>query len=120
MFCRVGKNDITYLAIVPIAHLVLEDLLLLGLESLANAQPAATDGATDIADTAFLGELAGDVLIRPTLLLEINNAGIVGIVVGLDGLGTSSLATGDADVALICETGATVRVLVLLEEIFCQ
>jgi hypothetical protein len=116
----VGKNDITYLAIVPIAHLVLEDLLLLGLESLANAQPAATDGATDIADTAFLSELAGDVLIRPTLLLEVNNAGIVGIVVGLDGLGTSSLATGDADVALICETGATVRVLVLLEEIFCQ
>jgi hypothetical protein len=116
----VGKNDITYLAIVPIAHLVLEDLLLLGLESLANAQPAATDGATDIADTAFLGELAGDVLIRPTLLLEVNNAGIVGIVVGLDGLGTSSLATGDADVALICEAGATVRVLVLLEEILCQ
>jgi hypothetical protein len=105
---------------VPIAHLILEDLLLLGLESLANAQPAAADGTSDIADTAFLGELAGDVLVRPTLLLEVYDAGIVGIVVGLDGLGTSSLATGDADVALICEAGATMRVLVLLKVVICQ
>jgi hypothetical protein len=94
---------------VPVAHLILEDLLLLRLQSLADTQPAAADGASDIADATFLGELACDILVRPTLLLEIYNASIVGIVVGFDGLGTSGLATGDADVALISETGATVR-----------
>ena len=105
---------------MPITHLILEDLLLLGLKRLADTQPAATDGATDIADATLLGELAGDVLVRPTLLLEVDDAGIIGIVVGLDGLGTSSLATGDADVALICEAGATMRVLVLLKVVICQ
>jgi hypothetical protein len=94
---------------VPVAHLILEDLLLLRLQGLADTQPAAADGASDIADATLLGELASDVLVRPALLLEIYNASIVGIVVGFDGLGTSGLATGDADVALISETGATVR-----------
>ena len=94
---------------MPVAHLVLEDLLFLRLKGLADAEPTATNSASHIADTTFLGELAGDVLIRPTLLLEVHDAGVVSIVVGFDGLGTSGLATGDADVALIGETGAAVR-----------
>ena len=99
----------SYLAIVPVAHLVLEDFLLLGLQSLANAEPTATDGASDIADATFFGKLASDVFVRPALLLEVHDAGVIGIIVGFDGLGTSGFATGDADVALIGEAGTTVR-----------
>ena len=99
----------TYLAIVPVAHLILEDLLFLRLKGLADAEPAATDGTSDIADATLLGELAGNIFVRPALLLEVHDAGVVSIVVGFDGLGTSGLATGDADVALIGETGAAVR-----------
>lgn len=102
---------------MPVTQLVLKDLLLLRLEGLADAQPAAADSATDVADTAFLGKLASNVLVGPALLLEIDDAGVVGIIVGLDRLRAGSLAAEDADVALVGETGAAVRVagkLVLL------
>lgn len=103
--CKTGH---TYLAVVPVAHLILENLLFLCLQSLANAQPAAAYSASDVANATLLGELASDILVGPTLLLEIHNAGVVGIVVGFDRLGASSLAARDADVTLICETVATV------------
>lgn len=108
-----------YLALVPIAQVVFEDLLLLCFEGLADTQPAATHSATDVADAAFLGELAGDILVRPALLLEFNDASVVIVVVGLDGLRAGSLATKNADVALVGETGAAVGVasyVVLLGE----
>jgi len=44
------------------------------------------------------------------LLLEIYDASVVGVIVGFDGLGSSSLATRYANVALICETSAAMRV----------
>lgn len=57
------ENVDTYLAIVPVAHLIFEDLLLLRLQSLADTQPATTDGTPNVADTAFLGKLACDILV---------------------------------------------------------
>lgn len=105
IICKTGH---AYLAIVPVAHLILEDLLLLCLQSLANAQPATAHSSPDVANATLLGELASDVLVGPTLLLQIHNAGVVGIVVGFDRLWASSLAPRNADVTLICETIATV------------
>jgi hypothetical protein len=88
---------------VPVAHLVLKDLLLLGLEGLADAKPAATDGASDVANAAFLLELTGNILVRVALLLEVNDARIIGVVVGLDGLRPSGFASRDTDVAVVSE-----------------
>lgn len=99
-----------YLALVPIAQVVFEDLLLLGLESLADAKPPATDSAADVADAALLGEFAGDILVRPALLLEFDDTSVVIVVVGLDGLRAGSLATKNADVALVREASTAVGV----------
>jgi hypothetical protein len=108
----------TYLAIVPVAHLVLENLLFLRLESLADAQPATTDSATDVTDAAFIGEPAGNALVGVALLLEVNDASIVGIVVCLDWLRPGGLASGDTNVAQISEASALVGlVFILLEEL---
>lgn len=96
---------------MPVAHLVLEDLLLLSLESLADAQPAAADGASDVANAALFRKLAGDILVRVALLLEVDNAGVVSIVVGLDRLWTCGFATRNADVAVVGEFVALVGVL---------
>jgi hypothetical protein len=93
---------------VPVAHLVLEDLLLLSLEGLANAQPAAADGASDVANAALFRQPASDILVRVALLLEVDNAGIVGIVVCLDRLWACGLATRNADVAVVGEFVALV------------
>jgi hypothetical protein len=102
---------------VPVAHLVLEDLLLLSFEGLADAQPAAADRASDVANAALFGQLAGDILVRVALLLEIDNASVVGIVVGLDGLWTCGFATRNADVAVVGELIALVGVLWREEEL---
>jgi hypothetical protein len=104
----------TYLAIVPIAEFVLENLLLLGLKSLADAEPTATNGTGNIADATLVGEPLGNVLVGVTLLLEVDNAGVVGIVVGLDRLGPGGLASRDTNVAQVGEFGALVGVLVVL------
>lgn len=104
----------TYFAIVPIAHLVLEDLLLLRLEGLADTQPAATNGTANVADAALIGELASDVLISVALLLEVDDAGIIGIVVGLDRLRSGGLASRDTNVTQIAELGTLVRVNAIL------
>jgi hypothetical protein len=88
---------------VKVAHLVLEDLLLLGLEGLANAKPAAADGTGDVANAALFRQPAGDILVRVALLLEVNNARIIGVVVGLDGLRPSGLASRDTDVTVVSE-----------------
>jgi hypothetical protein len=104
----------TYLAIVPIAEFVLENLLLLGLKSLADAEPTATNGTGNIADATLVGEPLGNVLVGVTLLLEVDNAGVVGIVVGLDRLGPGGLASRDTNVAQVGELGALVGVLVVL------
>jgi hypothetical protein len=104
----------TYLAIVPITELVLEDLLLLGLESLANTEPTATNGTANVADATLVGELTGNILIGITLLLEVDDAGVVGVVVGLDRLRPSGLASWDTNVAQVGEFGALVGVLVVL------
>lgn len=98
---------------MPVAHLVLEDLLLLRLEGLADTQPAATDSARDIADTTLVCEFTSDILIGVALLLEVNNASVVGVVVGLDGLGPSGLAAGDTNVAVIGVLVAPVGVGIL-------
>jgi hypothetical protein len=100
-----------YLAIVPVAHLVLENLLLLSFEGLANAKPAAADGTGDVANAALFRQPAGDILVRVALLLEVNNAGIVSIVVRLDRLWACGFATRDADVAVVGEFVALVGVL---------
>ena len=96
---------------MPVAHLVLEDLLLLSLEGLADAQPAATDGTSDVANAALFSQPAGDILVGVALLLEVDNAGVVSIVVCLDGLWTCGFATRDADVAVVGEFVALVGVL---------
>lgn len=93
---------------MPVAHLVFENLLLLGLKGLADAQPTTADGAGDIANATFVAELTGDILIGEALLLEVNNTSIVCIIVGFDGLGSGGLASWDTDVALIGELGAEV------------
>lgn len=98
---RGSEKHVTYLTLVPVTHLILENLLLLGLKSLADAKPAATNGAANIADATLLSELAGNVLVGPALLLEVDNARIIGIVVGLDGLRAGGLATSDLDVAVV-------------------
>ena len=107
-----GKS---YLAIVPIAHLILEDLLLLRLEGLANAQPAATDGARNVANATLLLEFAGDILIRVALLLEVDDARIIGVVVGLDRLRSCGLASRDANVAVVGEFVALVGIVNVLQ-----
>ena len=109
-----GKS---YLAIVPIAHLILEDLLLLRLEGLANAQPAATDGARNVANAALLLELAGNVLIRVALLLEVDDARVIGVVVGLDGLRACGLASRDADVGVVGELVALLGIIDALQRV---
>jgi hypothetical protein len=96
---------------VPVAHLVLENLLLLSLEGLADAQPAAADGASDVANATLFRQFAGDILVRVALLLEVDNAGVVSIVVGLNRLGTCGFATRNADVAVVGEFVALVGVL---------
>ena len=101
----------SYLTIVPVAHLVLENLLLLGLEGLTNAEPAATDGARNVANATLLLELAGNVLVRVALLLEVDNARVIGVVVSLDRLRACGLSSRDADVAVVSELVALVGVL---------
>lgn len=49
--------------------------------------------ARDIADAALLREFTSDILVGAALLLEVTNAGIVGIVVGLDRPGPSGVVT---------------------------
>jgi hypothetical protein len=100
---------------VPVAHLVLEDLLLLRLESLADAEPAATDGASDVANATLFGQPAGDILVRVALLLEVHDARVIGVVVSLDGLRSSGLATRDANVAVVGELIAEVGVAGVLQ-----
>lgn len=94
---------------MPVTHLVLENLLLLRLEGLADAQPAATDGASNVADATLVLELAGNILVRVALLLEIDDTCIVSVVVGLDRLRPSSLASCDTNVAVVGELVAQVR-----------
>lgn len=105
---KIGRS---YLAVVPVTHLVLQDLLLLDLESLADAQPAATNGARNVADATLLLELAGDILIRVALLLQVDNASIISVVVCLDRLRTCGLASRDADVGVVGELVALVRIV---------
>lgn len=88
---------------MPVTEVVLEDLFLLGLESLAETEPATANGTAHITNATFLGKLAGDVLIGVALLLEVHDAGIIGVVVGLDRLRACGLATEDTDVALVRE-----------------
>ena len=94
---------------MPVTHLVLENLLLLRLEGLADAQPAATDGASNVADATLVLELAGNILVRVALLLEIDDTCIVSVVVGLDRLRSSGLASCDTNVAVVGELVAQVR-----------
>ena len=110
-----AKVEKSYLAIVPVAHLVLEDLLLLGLEGLTNAEPAATDGARNVANATLLLELAGNVLVRVALLLEVDNARVIGVVVSLDRLRACGLSSRDADVGVVGELVALVRIVDALQ-----
>jgi hypothetical protein len=100
---------------VPVAHLVLEDFLLLRLEGLANAQPAATDGARNVANATLFLELAGDILIGVALLLEVDDPRVIGIVVCLDRLGACGLASRDADVGVVGEFVALVGIVDALQ-----
>ena len=96
---------------MPVAHLVLEDLLLLSLEGLADALPAAADGTSDIANATLFRQPAGDILVRVALLLEVDNAGVIGVVVGLDWLWPGGLASGDTNVAVVSELVAYMRLV---------
>ena len=71
-----------YLANVPIAQLVVQLVVLDFLEGLAKAQPSTAHRLWDISDAAFVCEFLGDVLIRVALLLQRDDAAVIGIVVG--------------------------------------
>ena len=111
---KIGRS---HLAVVPVTHLVLQDLLLLGLEGLTNAQPAATDGTRNVANASLLLELAGDILIRVALLLQIDNASVIGIVVCLDRLRACGLASRDADVGVVGELVALLGIIDALQRV---
>ena len=112
-----AKVEKSYLAIVPVAHLVLEDFLLLSLEGLANAEPAATDGARNVANATLLLELASDILVGVALLLKVHNARVIGIVVCLDRLRTRGLASRNADVGVVGELVALVGIVDALQRV---
>lgn len=100
---------------MPVAHLVLEDLLLLRLEGLADAEPTATDGASNVANAPLFRQPAGDILVRVALLLEVDDARVIGVVVSLDGLRACGLASRDADVAVVRELVVEVGVAGVLQ-----
>ena len=112
-----AKVEKSYLAIVPVAHLVLEDFLLLSLEGLANAEPAATDGARNVANATLLLEPASDILVGVALLLKVHNARVIGIVVCLDGLRACGLASRDADVGVVGELVALLGIIDALQRV---
>ena len=82
----------TYLSLVPIAQLIIKALILACLENLAQTQPASADCLANIPHTAFLRKLVCHILVAVGLLLELDNAGIIGIVIGGDALGDWSEA----------------------------
>lgn len=94
-------EDIVYLAFVPVAQLIVEDLLLLLLESLAKTQPAGSDSARLIAHTALVGKLLGNVVVRIAHLLELDNTSVIIVIIGGNGLRSSGFATRDPDVTLV-------------------
>lgn len=76
----------SYLAKVPIAQLIVQLIIFDFLECLAEAQPSTAHRLWDISDATFVCKFLGDVLIRVALLLQRDDAAIIGIVVGHNAL----------------------------------
>lgn len=78
---------------MPITQLIIQDLLLLCLESLAETSPTTAHSASAVADATLFDEPLSHLLIGVTHLLELDNAAIIGIVIGADRFRTRSVAT---------------------------
>lgn len=71
---------------MPVAQLIVEALILACFKNFAQAQPTTADCLADIPHTAFFHKLVGHIFVAVSLLLELNDAGVVGIVVSGDAL----------------------------------
>lgn len=90
-----------YLADVPIAQLVVQLLVLDFLKCLAEAQPSTADRLWDISNAAFVHELLSHVLVGVALLLERDNAAVIGIVIGDNALWDRGFAALHTDSLLV-------------------
>ena len=81
---------------MPVAQLIIEPLIFDCLQSLAKTEPATTHRLDLVANTALIHELLRHVLIRVADLLELDDAAIIGIVLGHDLLGHGRLPTDNA------------------------
>lgn len=86
----------TYLADVPIAQFIVQSLILVLLEDLAQSQPTTANCLRGISHATLVYEHPCHMLIRIALLLEVDDAGVVGVVVGGDALRHSRKATKNA------------------------
>ena len=88
-----------YFAQMPVRQLVVQKFIFLLDECLLEALPPAADRTSDVTNTPFLLQLVGNILVRIAHLLVAHDAGVVGIIVGLDRLGSSGFAAFDLDIA---------------------
>lgn len=89
---------------MPITQLIIKLLILLVFKNFPQAQVATTNGFSHIPNTALLDELVSDKLIRVAQLLELDDAAVVGVVVGGHWFRGRSDTAGDTQLALLVST----------------
>lgn len=84
---------------MPVAQLIIESLVFALFKHFTQTQPATADRLWHIPNTAFFRQLGSHIFVAVGLLLQFNDAGVVGIVVSIDALGNGSNSAQNSKLA---------------------
>lgn len=84
MQARTICHCVTHLSHMPVAEFIVELLILCFVQKLLQLLPPATNCLGRVANAAFLFECLGDEFVSVVVLLQLNDPGVIFIVVGFD------------------------------------